>query len=113
MRYWHEEFQEQPELFYVTGTMPFGHLLVHCQHDAIERFNSSPLGSIGREWPKRFKCEFDKKVLNCQFQARACAISHLSYFSIKPDLEKLKRLVALMPDSVTVRENNHMSSHGD
>jgi hypothetical protein len=110
-RYWLEEFGEMPNLLYVTGTMPHGRLLAPCLHDAIERFNSSPLGSIGKEWPERLPCEYDEEVLMLQKRAVECAISHLPYFSIASNLEQLRMLVGLMPSSVTVKENNHSSSH--
>ena len=111
VNYWLSEFGEKPNLLYVTGTMPYGRLLAPCLHDAIERFNSSPLGSIGREWPERFPCEYDEEVLELQERARECAIGHLPYFSIAPSLERLQMLVGLMPDSVTVKKNKHLSSH--
>lgn len=109
--YWLSEFGEKPDLLYVTGTMSYGKLLAPCLHDAIERFNSSPLGSIGREWPERLPCEYDAEVLELQKRARECVISHLPYFSIAPNLEQLCLLVSLMPSSVTVKENKHSSSH--
>lgn len=110
-RYWLKEFGELPSLLYVTGTMSHGRLLAPCLHDAIERFNSNPLGSIGREWPERLPCEYDKEVLTLQQRAVECAISHLPYFSIAPNLEQLQMLIGLMPGSVTVKENKHLSSH--
>ena len=111
-QYWANSFGESPDLLYVTGTMPFGRLLVPCLHDAIERFNSSPLGSISKCWPERFDCEYDKGVIELQEQARECAISHLPYFSIAPSLPQLQMFVSLMPGSLTVKENFHSSSHG-
>ena len=110
-RYWLDEFRIAPELLYVTGTMDHGRLLAPCTHDAIERFNSSGLGSFKRTWPDRFHCEYDAKVVQLQEDARNCAISHLPYFAIAPNNQQLQMLVGLMLDSVTVKENRHIVSH--
>jgi hypothetical protein len=108
--YWMHAFQEEPDLLYVTGTLPQGRLLVHCLHDAIERFNSSPLGSLAK-FPERKRNEYDPLVLECQKQAVDCAIGHIPYFSFPPSLDRLQRLVSLMPDSVTVKLNKHIDNH--
>lgn len=110
-RYWRETFNTAPRLLYVTGTMQNGTLLVHCLHDAIEYFNSSDMGSIGNDWPERLSCEYDDEITLLQKKAIDCALSHLPCFSIAPSVEKLKTLVALMPGSVTVEKNSHVSSH--
>lgn len=113
INYWRKVFNETPELLYVTGTLSGGHLLAYCHHDAIERFNSSCLGSMRKDWPGRFVCEYDPTVIKCQLAAVQYAIKQLPFFSIAPDLDRLRWLVSLMPDSVTFAENNHQSSHGD
>ena len=112
--YWHDTFQEEPDLIYVTGNITNGRLLVYTNrddsvYDAIERFNSSPLGSLAK-FPKRKKNEFDPQVVECQQRAVNCAIRHMP-FSFSPSLEKLHRLVSLMGNSVTVKTNTHLGSH--
>ena len=112
--YWNKTFQEEPDLFYVTGSLKVGRVLVYTSQDdsvfdSLERFNSSPLGSLAK-FPKRKKNEFDPKVVECQQRAVNCAIRHMP-FSFTPSIEKLHRLVSLMGNSVTVKTNIHLSSH--
>lgn len=110
LTYWEKVFHCDPDLVYISGTLPKGRLLVHCFHDALEKFNSSPLGSIA-SFPGRKKCEFDKRVLECQAYARDYAISHIPYFSFSPNVEVLKGLIDQMIVAVTPRANIHISDH--
>jgi len=110
--YWLKTFKHEPALIYVTGTLPHGRLLVHCYHDAIERFNSSPLGSLGK-FPERKQNEFDPLVLECQAAAVECALSHMPHFSFSPSLEKLAKCVNAMPGSVTFKMNRHIDNHSE
>lgn len=110
-RYWAEVFHERPEIIYVTGMMAMGKALVTIPTDVIERFNSSPLGSLGR-FPERLENEFDKDVLECQKLAVDKAIQYMPYFSLKQEnLGLLARLVFLMYHSHTPVWNNHQSNH--
>lgn len=108
--YWMKTFGEMPEMIYLTGTMRFGTLLAPCYHDAIERFNSSPLGTLVK-FPKRKECEFDQDVLTCQRAAVDCAISHFPYLSFKPNLGLFRNIVNDMPNAFTARENIHIDNH--
>lgn len=110
--YWHKTFQEEPDLLFVAGSLPVGRLLVNTSgpsSDSIERFNSSPLGSL-LKFPKRKENEFNPLVLECQKRAVDCALSNMS-FSFSPSLEKLQRVVLLMENSITVKTNTHIYYH--
>lgn len=110
-KYWEEAFYEKPEIIYVTGMMTAGKALVTIPTDVIERFNSSPLGSLGR-FPNRFKNEFDEDVLECQRLAIDKAIQYMPYFSLKQEnLHLLARLISLMYYSHTPIWNKHQSNH--
>lgn len=108
--YWKKNFRSRPDLIYVSGVLQKGRLLVRTNHDSLERFNSSPLGSIGY-FPHRKKCEFDKDVLECQQAARDCAISHIPYFQFARDLETLELLIDKMLGSMTCQKNIHIVDH--
>lgn len=108
--FWMKTFNEMPRLAYVTGTLRNGLLMVPCLHDAIERFNSAPYGTL-LDYPNLAECEFSKEVLDCQAAARQCAISHIPHFQFSPDRDALIRLVAEMPQSVTVQKNAHICNH--
>ncbi len=110
-RYWAEAFYERPEIIYVTGMMAVGKALITIPTDVIERFNSSPLGSLGR-FPERFENEFDQDVLECQKLAIDKTIQYMPYFSLKQEnLSLLARLVSLMYNSHTPALNKHRSNH--
>ena len=109
--YWQSEFGSEPDLLYVTGLMKHGQAMVPCNHDAIERFNSNRLGSIGREWPHRLPCEHSEVITSLQHNAVKCALSHMPLLSIAPNLNQLKALIGMMTSSVTVMKNYHCASH--
>lgn len=110
-RYWADAFYEKPEIIYVTGMMTEGKALVTIPTDVIERFNSSPLGSLG-EFPQRFTCEFAEEVVECQRRAIDAAIQYMPYFDLrKENLALLSRLIILMYHSFTPLWNNHQSNH--
>lgn len=108
--YWKNTFNRMPDLLYVTGTLQNGQLLFQCSQDAIERFNSSPLGSLAK-YPSRKTCEFDAEVIQCQKAAVDCALSHLRYFCFSPSRPTLEKLISLMAGSVTDRMNKHVVDH--
>lgn len=110
MDYWGQTFGEEPELLYVNGHMCVGRALVENNHDALERFNSSPLGSLAH-YPDRLPCEFEPAVLECQAQAIACAIEHIPYFNFTPNPPLLKAITDAMLDTVTMRYNVHVVNH--
>lgn len=108
--YWKRTFDEEPDLLYVNGHMCIGRALVENNHDALERFNSSPLGSLAR-YPMRKPCEFTPEVLECQAQAIACAIEHIPYFNFTPNVTLLKALTDAMLNTVTMGCNVHVINH--
>lgn len=108
--YWQKHFNAMPGLIYVSGVLEDGKLLAPTTHDSLERFNSSPLGSID-DYPNRKECEFDKDVVKCQADAVSCALSHIPYFSFAPNLKQLKLLIDKMKVSVTCRKNVHIANH--
>ena len=108
--YWKEVFNEKPDLLYVTGHMQMGRALIENNHDALERFNSSPLGSMAK-YPLRKACEFDSQVLQCQANAVACAVEQIPNFKFEPDLALLQGFTDLMLYTVTMRDNVHLVSH--
>jgi hypothetical protein len=110
INYWRQTFHEDPQLLYLTGTLRLGTLLAPCLHDAIERFNSSPLGSLAA-YPDRKPCEFSEDVLNCQEKAVSSAIAHLPYFNFSPNIEVFRFLVEQMPHTTTFKENIHVDNH--
>lgn len=110
VNYWMQTFGEKPAMIYLTGTMRFGTLLAPCYHDAIERFNSSALGTLVK-FPNRKQCEFELDVLECQRLAIDCAISHIPYFSLEPDIELFRNIVNEMPNAFTVKKNKHIDNH--
>jgi hypothetical protein len=105
-KYWNENFSEDPDLIYITGNLEKGRSLVPFA-SCIERFNSSPLGSL-IDYPNRLECEFEQEVLQCQRDAISLAIKHLNYFHIEPNNTILQWLISLMPQSYTTHENNHV-----
>ena len=108
--YWQGHFQEMPELCYLTGTLQRGVLLAPCLHDAIERFNSSPLGSL-LDFPNRLPCEYPPKILKCQTKAVETAISYFPFFKFEPSIEQFQKIVGQMPHSITVKKNVHIDNH--
>lgn len=108
--YWREQFKEDPDLLYVTGSGEHGRVLVKTNHDALERFNSSPLGTMDF-FPMRQACEFDRLVVQCQANAVACALSHIPCFSFQRNLELLEQLVSQMLNTVTMGNAVHLASH--
>lgn len=109
--YWQHAFNETPDLLYVTGMMRAGRALVTIPTDVIERFNSSPLGSLGK-FPERFPNEFDEEVLACQKLAIDTAVEYMPYFNLEVEnLALLSRLIVLMYHSSTPLWNNHQSNH--
>lgn len=110
-QYWHDAFKEPPELIYITGMMSTGRALVTIPTDVIERFNSSPLGSLGK-FPERLENEFQEEVLNCQRLAIDTAIEYMPFFDLqKENLALLSKLVVLMYHSSTPLWNSHQSNH--
>lgn len=110
INYWLNAFGEMPDLIYITGTLRQGRLMVPCYHDAIERFNSSPLGTL-IEFPRRLPCEYPVSVTQCQASAVETAIKHFPFLSFARNLEALSKIVSEMPNAVTVRENIHIDNH--
>lgn len=108
--YWQGHFQEMPSLCYLTGTLQHGTLLAPCLHDAIERFNSSPLGSL-LDFPNRLPCEYPPKVLECQAKAVETAISYFPFFNFESSIEQFQKIVGQMPHSITVKKNVHIDNH--
>lgn len=110
INYWLNAFGEIPDLIYVTGTLRQGHLMVPCYHDAIERFNSSHLGTLV-EFPQRLPCEYPASITHCQAMAVMTAIKHFPFFSFECNLETLTKIVSEMPKAVTVKKNIHIDNH--
>ncbi len=110
IRYWQQTFGELPQLCYLTGTLQHGRLLAPCLHDAIERFNSSPLGTL-IDFPNRLPCEYPSKTIECQAQAVQTAINYFPLFSFNADIETFQRIVSQMPHAVTVKQNVHLDNH--
>lgn len=109
-RYWREVFNEHPQVIYLSGHLPVGQVLAPGSHDCLERFNSSPLGSLS-VFPQRKKCEYDERVTQCQADARDCAISHFDHFSFSANLPLFQQLVHQMQASITARANVHIADH--
>lgn len=110
-KYWMRTFNQKPKIIYVTGMMAEGDALITIPTDVIERFNSSPLGSLGK-FPARFENEFEEDVLECQRLAIDTAIKYIPYFSLKQEnLDLLGRLVLIMYNSHTPILNQHRSNH--
>jgi hypothetical protein len=110
MRYWKEVFDDEPNVVYLSGHLEKGRVLAPGSHDALERFNSSPLGSVS-VYPARKKCEFDERVVQCQADARNCAISHFDHFLFSANLPLFQKLVYQMQASITARANVHIADH--
>jgi hypothetical protein len=109
--YWQNAFNETPDLLYITGMMRAGRALVTIPTDVIERFNSSPLGSLGK-FPERFPNEFDEEILACQKLAIDTAVEYMPYFNLEAkNLALLSRFIVLMYHSSTPLWNNHQSNH--
>lgn len=108
--YWQQEFNCIPEMTYLTGTLQNGRLLASCNHDAIEKFNSSPLGTLVK-FPNRLPCEFDKALLNCQAAAVSYACSLIPLFTFERNLTLFQRIVDEMQGSYTARHNIHIAYH--
>jgi hypothetical protein len=109
-RYWKEVFNEEPEVVYLSGSLPKGTVLAKGSHDLLERFNSSPLGSLS-VFPERKKCEFDERIIQCQANARDCAISHFDHLSFSKNLPLFQELVHQMQSSITGKTNVHIADH--
>lgn len=110
VRYWQETFGELPDLCYLTGTLQHGRLLAPCLHDAIERFNSSPLGTL-TNFPDRLPCEYPPKTIECQARAVQTAINYFPFFNFSANIETFQRIVGQMPRAVTVKQNVHIDNH--
>lgn len=108
--YWHKTFGELPKLLYLTGTLQQGQLLAPCSHDAIERFNSSPIGTL-LKWPNRLHCEYPLETTQCQFNAVGTAISHFPYFHFSSNIETFRSIINQMPHAITVKRNVHVDNH--
>lgn len=110
INYWIKTFGEPPNLLYLTGTLKQGRLLAPCCHDAIERFNSSALGTL-LKWPKRLSCEYPLATIQCQSAAVDTAISHFPYFNFKSNIQIFSSIINQMPHSITARQNVHVDNH--
>ncbi len=110
INYWLDTFGQAPDLLYLTGTLRQGKLLTRCLHDAIERFNSSPLGTL-LKWPNRLPCEYPSEVTQCQASAIETAIGHFPYFNFEPNIEIFSSIVNQMPHAITVKQNVHIDDH--
>ncbi len=110
INYWRKTFNQDPDLLYLTGTLHQGKLLARCFHSAIERFNSSGLGSLA-QWPNRLPCEYPLATVQCQEDAVSTAIHHFPYFNFEPNIEIFSSIVDQMPHSVTAKQNVHIDDH--
>ena len=111
VQYWRDNFQEMPQLLYVTGMMSYGHALITTPTDVIERFNSCSFGSMA-QFPERFKNEFEDEFLQCQQRAIDKAIEYMPFFNLEEEnLPLLGSIIQLMYHSETPLLVPHQSNH--
>ena len=114
-QFWKNAFNKKPDILLVTGrkrgVVRGCKSLIYTNHSLIERYNSSPLGSVLR-WPQRAKCEHDPSFIDAEHRAVNAALKILPYFSsIQGDIEKLEFLIGNMQMGIVQKICNFKSRH--